>query len=502
MCLSQLEILAKRNLRNFSYSTWHRACLATSFWVVYPPKRKIWSSVAFVQRWRFVLKSCSLFTVQYQLSQPLLQSSRTARSLQQNEHYLALLFSLGKQHDRDTHYFPSLHRYISLHKSGHSGPNPRGLACNVNRKCLTAWSISLGCSPPPLYHHQRLDGDWVQPEVREVPGVVPVAIFSPKVQKFTCLDWLVQSSRGGRNPQGEEGKNKSDTGPMMGGQGRVRAKRRERNLSETREERHTALPSACVTGLPAQRGWKQPSPELFHPAHVSLSYLKQNCFHPGSPYTRNVRSGNYPLPGPSARQGSALTVGQSQLFLKARVCLRATLPGAVSKPLNQTNPHLFLAPRHFLHGAGGGGGERDRPWQQQLPADTPCCPCFGAGVREHSCSSWSCHRWTGPRGKEVAQVFGRLELNLQKVLFLALRERCADLGCTSSLPTTSGLCSGNGAMDTLGQAPPCQTDRTPMLLHFSSSCFHWEHGGISAARQRGDASTWPDAWRAGAFLLP
>lgn len=149
MCLSQLEILAKRNLRNFSYSTWHRACLATSFWVVYPPKRKIWSSVAFVQRWRFVLKSCSLFTVQYQLSQPLLQSSRTARSLQQNEHYLALLFSLGKQHDRDTHYFPSLHRYISLHKSGHSGPNPRGLACNVNRKCLTAWSISLGCSPPP-----------------------------------------------------------------------------------------------------------------------------------------------------------------------------------------------------------------------------------------------------------------------------------------------------------------------------------------------------------------
>lgn len=40
MCLSQLEILAKRNLRNFSYSTWHWACLATSVWVICPPKGK------------------------------------------------------------------------------------------------------------------------------------------------------------------------------------------------------------------------------------------------------------------------------------------------------------------------------------------------------------------------------------------------------------------------------------------------------------------------------
>lgn len=114
-----------------------------------PPKRKIWSSVAFVQRWLFAPKSCSLFRGQCQLSQPLLQSSRTVHSMQQKEHSLTLFFSLGKQRDQDTRYVPSLHRYICLHKSGHSGPNPRGLACNVNRKCLTAWSISLGCSPPP-----------------------------------------------------------------------------------------------------------------------------------------------------------------------------------------------------------------------------------------------------------------------------------------------------------------------------------------------------------------
>lgn len=217
--------------------------------------------------------------------------------------------------------------------------------------------------------------------------MVPVAIFSPKVQKFTCLDWLVQSSRGGRNPQGEEGKNKSDTGPMTGGTGKSQGKKAGKK-SVRKQGGTTHSVTLCLRDRPPRtKGLEQPSPELFHPAHVSLSYLKQNCFHPGSPYARNVRSGNYPLPGPSARQGSALTVGQSQLFLKARVCLRATLPGAVSKPLNQTNPHLFLAPRHFLRGAGGGGGERDRPRQQQLPADTPCCPRFGAGVREHSCSS-------------------------------------------------------------------------------------------------------------------
>lgn len=40
MCLSQLEILEKRNLRNFSYSTWHQACLATSFWVICLLKQK------------------------------------------------------------------------------------------------------------------------------------------------------------------------------------------------------------------------------------------------------------------------------------------------------------------------------------------------------------------------------------------------------------------------------------------------------------------------------
>lgn len=37
-------------------------------------------------------------------------------SVQQKEHYLALLFSLGKQCDQETRCFPSLCRYICLHK--------------------------------------------------------------------------------------------------------------------------------------------------------------------------------------------------------------------------------------------------------------------------------------------------------------------------------------------------------------------------------------------------
>lgn len=58
----------------------------------------------------------SLYMGQCQLSQPLLQSSRTVHSLQQKKHYFALLFSLGKQRDQDMYCFPSLHRYICLHK--------------------------------------------------------------------------------------------------------------------------------------------------------------------------------------------------------------------------------------------------------------------------------------------------------------------------------------------------------------------------------------------------
>lgn len=154
MCLSQLEILAKRNLRNFSYSTWHWACLATSIWVICPPKGKP-ETAWHLYRGDFLdqeqLPVYGGKSWQSQLSQPLLQRSRTVHSLQQKGHYLALLFSLGKQRDQDTRYFPPLHQYIGLHKSGHSDPNPRGLARNVNRKCLAAWSISLGCfSQPPL----------------------------------------------------------------------------------------------------------------------------------------------------------------------------------------------------------------------------------------------------------------------------------------------------------------------------------------------------------------
>lgn len=184
-----------------------------------PPERKIWSSVAFVHRWLFAPKSFSLCAGQYHVSQLSLPSSRTACSRKSiTLHYC---FPWENSVTRRHAAFLLSADISASTKSGHSGPNPRGLACNANRKCLTAWSISLGCSPHR--HHQRLEGNWVQPEVREVPGMVPVAIFSQKVQKFTCLDLLVQSSRRGRGCQGEAGKSQPDTGRMTGGQGRVRA---------------------------------------------------------------------------------------------------------------------------------------------------------------------------------------------------------------------------------------------------------------------------------------
>jgi len=91
--------------------------------------------------------------------------------------------------------------------------------------------------------------------VREGPGAVPVAIFSRKVQKLTCLDLLVQSSKRGRNQQGEARESEPDTGPMVGGQGSVGAERRGRNPSETWEAGRAASPSACLTRLPPESGW-------------------------------------------------------------------------------------------------------------------------------------------------------------------------------------------------------------------------------------------------------
>lgn len=86
---------------------------------------------------------------------------------------------------------------------------------------------------------------------------------------------------------------------------------RKKSVRNREGTQHHPLP---LWQASSHKGAGDNSLKLFAPANITLSNINQKCFQPGSPYTRNVRSTNYPSPGPSARQGSVLTVGQSQLF--------------------------------------------------------------------------------------------------------------------------------------------------------------------------------------------
>lgn len=189
--------------------------------------------------------------------------------------------------------------------------------------------------------------------------MVPVAIFSPKVQKFTCLHWLVQSSRRGRNPQGEEGKTESDTGPMTGGTGKSQGKKagkksvrnqggtthsvtlclrdrppRTKGLETTlsgiispgtcifklfktepfssrfplRQKRpFRKLPTAwtlCPAGLGARRG---PEPTFFEGSRLSPRYVARCCLKATEPDKSALvpRSSTFPPRGRRRRKGSA-----------------------------------------------------------------------------------------------------------------------------------------------------------------------------------------------------
>lgn len=427
MCLSQLEILAKRNLRNFSYSTWHRACLATSFWVTCPQKGK--SEAAWhLYRGDFL----------HPRAAPYLQDNASFPSHCSSQ---AGQWAACSRKSITSHYcFPwetVWPGYVLLSFSPQIHLPPRK---------WTFWSKSkrFGLQRKQKMSHSLKHFTWLLPPTTTTRDLTGTECsqrwgrslawcqwpFSP--EKFRnspvliCWSKVAEKEGIGRERRGKASQTQDrwpgDREESGQGSGEELCQKPERN-----DAQHHPLPAWQAS--PPKRGWWHPPLEWFPPANISLSDLKHNHFQPGSPYTRNVRSGNYPPPDPLCPAGLSARRGPEPTFLKARVCLHATLPGAVSKPLNQTNPHLFLAPWHFLHGAGGGGGERDRPWQrQQLLADAPWSPCFAEGVHEHSCSSWSCHWRTGPRDKEASQVFGKLELNLQKMLFLALRERCADLG--------------------------------------------------------------------------
>lgn len=331
--------------------------------------------------------------------------------------------------------------------------------------------------PTPSHPHQRPDRLWVQPEVRQVPGAVPVAI-SWKIQKFTCLDLLVQSSRRGRNWQGEVMKSKPDLGLMTRWQEGARAGREGRichKLWRNHTQHHL---------LPKWQGCRQPSLELFSSGNITLGNLNQSCFHPHSPYARNIPAGGCPLPAPSAWESSELADLARANFLWRLVPVWALC----CQVLSQSHWTRQICTCSSLLNISSAGLVEQRPKGSAVAA--PCGACSRAGSPNHCCSSCSCHWQTGPRGKEIAQVFGKPGPNKKTQMinktqtFLDTWGWCVDLRCSWPL----GAVLFGGQLFFFGGSL-----RENSLGNPAPAGWHLANRAISAAMG------WVELWRASPF---
>lgn len=333
MCLSQLEILAKRNLRNFSYSTWHRACLATSFWVTCPQKGK--SEAAWhLYRGDFL----------HPRAAPYLQDNASFPSHCSSQ---AGQWAACSRKSITSHYcFPwetVWPGYVLLSFSPQIHLPPRK---------WTFWSKSkrFGLQRKQKMSHSLKHFTWLLPPTTTTRDLTGTECsqrwgrslawcqwpFSP--EKFRnspvliCWSKVAEKEGIGRERRGKASQTQDrwpgDREESGQGSGEELCQKPERN-----DAQHHPLPAWQAS--PPKRGWWHPPLEWFPPANISLSDLKHNHFQPGSPYTRNVRSGNYPPPDPLCPAGLSARRGPEPTFFEgsrlspryvARCCLKATEP--------------------------------------------------------------------------------------------------------------------------------------------------------------------------------
>lgn len=232
----------------------------------------------------------------------------------------------------------------------------------------------------------------MQPEVREVPGLVPAAIFSQKVQKFACLDLLVQSSRRGRSWQGEAEESKADTGPNDWRTGKSRGK--EARMKSARKQGGTTHGiTLCLRDRPpSTKGLETTLSGIISPSKYIFKQFKTELFSARFPLHQKRLFRKLPTArtlcraGLSARHGLEPTFFEgSRLSLRyvARCCLKATEPDkSALVPRSSTFPPRGTAEAKVI--SGGGEGDQRRQW---LSADAPRSPHFGAGARGRSSSS-------------------------------------------------------------------------------------------------------------------
>lgn len=243
MCLSQLEILAKRNLRNFSYSTWHWACLATSFWAICLSKGKCEAAwqwwILVVQRWLCPRELLLILGAMLPILGAMPAVPATAPIKQDNVQPAAGTVV--------PHYcFPWENTTIRIHAT---------LSCSPQIYLPPKWpfwskSKRFGLQCKQRMSHSLKHFTWLlpttlppSPETWQAlsaargeggPCALPVTIFSWKIQSSPALICQYKIAGEEGTGRGREGKANQTWDWWQG----------EKNLPQTVEEPYTAWPSA------------------------------------------------------------------------------------------------------------------------------------------------------------------------------------------------------------------------------------------------------------------
>lgn len=213
-----------------------------------PPERKTWSSVAFVQRALFAANCCSFLTGQCNF--PCKQDK--VQPAGEKELPSIIVFAGKTAHPESSLllfppqiYLPPL-KWPLWSKSNRLGLQ-RGQKMPQSLKHLILLLPSAHTTDPAGREcSQRWEG----------PGSGPAAVFSWKVQKFTCLELLVPSSSQGRNLQiewGRKGEKRARSG-TDGVQGWAGAKKWEKTCPNQGDCRASGM-KGLSGGDGSQRMW-------------------------------------------------------------------------------------------------------------------------------------------------------------------------------------------------------------------------------------------------------
>lgn len=307
ICLSQLEILAKRNLRNFSYSTWHWACLATSFWAICPSKGKSAAAwqwwILVVQRWLCPRELLLILGAMLPIWGAMPAVPATVPIKQDNVQPAAgtvlphiTVFPGRTPQPGYMLLFPSLHRYICLHTKWPFWFKSKRFGLQCKQRMSHSLKHFTWLLPPALPPSPETWQALSAARGEGGPCALPVAIFSWKIQSSPALICQYKIAREEGTGREREGKANQTWDWWQGGARKKREGRICHKLWRNHTQHHP-LPQ-----------W-QPSPPtglqttlsgVIYPRKYYFKQFKPEAFPSTFPLCQKHPFRKIPLPGPSA----------------------------------------------------------------------------------------------------------------------------------------------------------------------------------------------------------